>query len=122
MHDVKIDDELQPVPPFHKGKLGWSDYLYLGARRAVKTLVYVGGVAASVAGVAVLKGVPLEQAALGAGLIAVGSAATMGGEKVRKEYLKSKGKNGNEWIDRVIKLVEMVIKLIVEFKKKRREK
>ena len=90
----------------------WRTYLYYGARRAAKTLCYVGGTAAAVAGVAIMKGVPPGPALIGAGLVAIGSSAVMGTEKALKEKKKSQHESWTEVFDLIIKFVELIVRLV----------
>lgn len=112
-------DEHQPMKKLHRpeflgddpGELsGWTDHLYLGSRRALKVLVSVGGVAATVAGYAVLNGTPIGPAVTAAALIAVGSAAAMGTEKTIKERKKSKGVRWFDLLDVIVSLIKLAWK------------
>lgn len=109
-------EEHRPLKKVHRteflgddpGELsGWTDHLYLGSRRALKTLINVGGVAAGLAGIAVMRGTPLGQAATAAALIAIGSAAAMGTEKTIKERKKAKGVRWFDLLDVVVSLIKL---------------
>lgn len=104
---------------------GWTDALYLGSRRAVKTLVNVGGVTLAGAGVAIMKGVPIPLALLGAAGVAVGSALAMGTEKTLKERSKSKGVRWFESPDIIVAILKAgptMLKLLLELVKELRKR
>ena len=102
-------EELEKVPEFNKGEIGFKDHLNFGIRRAVKTLTHVGSVAAVGAGIAMLRGVAAIPALTGAGLIAAGSALAMGTEKVINEKRKNEGKEKLDIWDTLIKIIGLIL-------------
>jgi len=111
------DASMKPVaaPPSIIIGHTWKDHVYLGSRRALKTLINVGGVTLAGAGVAIMKGVPPPLALLGAAGVTVGSALTMGTEKTLKEASKS-GKvrwyESPELILAIAKAIPVVLQII----------
>lgn len=92
----------------------WKDSLYLGVRRTGNVLLHVGMNAAWIAGMSVLKGVPIGQALTGAGLVALSISvpATMGIEKTVKERRKSQGKSWNQLFDLIVVVLKFVFKTL----------
>jgi hypothetical protein len=105
------------VPAMPGVRLGWTDYLLMGSRRALKTALYTGGAAVAICGIGTMFGLAFLPAIKGAALIVGGGALAAGAGKMEEEKQKQEGKQPA--MERIIcAIITAIVAAIVAMKKK----